>query len=262
MIPALWSVASGMLAQQLNLDVIANNLANVNTTGFKKSRVDFQDLLYNTIRAAGALIAQGAQVPTSVQVGHGVRTVAIQKLFSQGDFQQTQNTLDLVIEGDGFFQITMPDGSVAYTRDGAFKKDSQGRIVNSDGLPLAPEIIIPPEATSIAITSDGTVSVTLPGSTDFQTLGQIQLAKFINPSGLESIGRNLFRATAASGAPIIGNPGDSGFGTIAQGFIEMSNVKVVEEMVNMIVAQRAYEVNARAIQASDDILQIANTLRR
>jgi flagellar basal-body rod protein FlgG len=251
-----------MAAQQLNMDVISNNLANVNTPGFKKSRVDFQDLLYQTLRSAGSTEAQGVEVPTGIQIGLGTTPAATTKIFSQGDFQQTENPLDIVIEGDGFFQILLPDGKTAYTRDGTFKLDSQGRIVNSDGFPLDPEITIPAEATSISIGSDGTVSVTLPGQTAPQELGQIQIAKFLNPAGLENAGRNLFLATKASGDPIIDTPGNNGLGRLASGFIEMSNVKVVEEMVNMIVAQRAYEVNSKAIQTADEMLSIANNLRR
>ncbi len=262
MIRSLWTAATGMAAQQLNIDVISNNLANVNTPGFKKSRVDFQDLLYQTLRAAGTTEAQGSMVPTGIQVGLGTRPAAIARIFSQGDFQQTNNPLDLVIEGDGFFQVLLPNGSTAYTRDGTFKLDAQGRIVTADGYPLDPEITIPAEATSINIGSDGTVSVTLAGQTTPQELGQIQIAKFINPAGLNNLGRNLLLPTAASGEPIVDTPGLNGLGTIAHGFIEMSNVKVVEEMVNMIIAQRAYEVNSKAIQTADDMLSIANNLRR
>ncbi|HHY47242.1 MAG TPA: flagellar basal-body rod protein FlgG [Firmicutes bacterium] len=262
MMRALWSAATGMLAKQLNMDVIANNLANLNTVGFKKSRVDFQDLMYQNLRAAGTTVAEGAKVPSGIQVGLGTRPAAIQRIFSQGDFVQTENPLDLVIEGDGFFQVLMPDGSVAYTRDGAFKMDSEGRIVTSDGFPIEPELVIPPEAVNITIGSDGTVSVMLAGQEEPEEMGKIELARFVNPAGLTSIGRNLFKSTAASGQPIVGTPGLEGFGTIAQGFLEMSNVKVVEEMVNMIIAQRAYEVNSKAIQTSDDMLAIANNLKR
>lgn len=260
--PALWTAGSGMRAQQLMIDVISNNLSNVNTVGFKKSRVDFQDLLYQTLRPAGTPSVQGAMIPVGVQLGHGVRPVATQKIFTEGDIRPSDNPLDLVIEGDGFFRILMPDGEIAYTRDGAFKVDAQGRLVNSDGFPLEPEIIIPSEAKSISIGADGTVSVVLPGQNEPQVIGQLQLTRFINPAGLSSTGRNLFRATAASGEPIDGTPGLDGFGTISQGYLEMSNVQVVEEMVNMIVAQRAYEINAKAIQASDEMLQVANNLRR
>lgn len=262
MIRSLWTAATGMAAQQLNIDVISNNLANVNTPGFKRSRIDFQDLLYQTLRPAGITEAQGAQVPTGIEVGLGTRPAAITKIFSQGDFQRTENALDLVIEGDGFFQILLPDGTTAYTRDGTFKLDAQGRMVTSDGFPLDPEIAIPPEATSVSVGSDGTVSVILPAQAMPQELGQIQIAKFLNPAGLTNSGRNLLMPTAASGDPIIDTPGLNGLGTLAHGFVELSNVKVVEEMVNMIVAQRAYEINSKAIQTADEMLNIANNLRR
>lgn len=262
MIRSLYTAATGMQAQQLNMDVTANNLANVNTTGFKKSRVDFQDLLYQTLRSAGANQAQGVQVPTGIQVGLGTRPAAVQKIFGQGDFQKTDGKLDMVIEGDGFFQVMMPSGDLAYTRDGSFKVDGQGKIVTSDGYALQPEISLPAEATDISIGEDGTVSVNMPGQNEPQELGQIQLVKFLNPAGLMSQGRNLFTTTAASGEPVTGTAGQDGLGTIAQGFIEMSNVKVVEEMVNMIVAQRAYEVNSKSIQSADEMLTIANNLRR
>lgn len=262
MMRSLWSAASGMTAQQFSIDTIANNLANVNTTGFKKSRVDFQDLLYQSVRYAGTPVSAGAQIPTGIQLGHGVRPVATQKMFSQGTFMQTNNPLDVVIEGDGFFQVLLPDGTIAYTRDGAFKKDGDGRIVTSDGYPLEPEILIPEDAVSINIGSDGTVSVLQAGSDQPESVGNIELVRFINPAGLRSMGGNLFTATVASGEPSVGTPGLYGFGSLAQGYLEMSNVQVVEEMVNMIVAQRAYETNSKAIQASDDMLQTANNLRR
>jgi flagellar basal-body rod protein FlgG len=262
MIRALWTAATGMAAQQLNIDVISNNLANVNTAGFKKSRVDFQDLLYQTMRPAGTTEAQGSQVPTGIQVGLGTRPASVTKIFSQGDFQQTGNPLDLVIAGDGFFQVMQPDGTTAYTRDGTFKLDAQGRMVTSDGFALQPEITIPAEATSISVGADGTVSVTLPGQMQPQELGQIQIAKFLNPSGLSNAGKNTLIATAASGDAIVDTPGLNGMGMLQNGYVEMSNIKVVEEMVNMIVAQRAYEVNSKAIQTADEMLNIANNLRR
>jgi len=262
MMRALWTAASGMNGQQYKIDNTANNLANVNTTGFKKSRVDFQDLLYQTVRYAGTPVTAGAQIPTGIQIGHGVRPVATQKLFTQGTFQQTDNPLDLVIEGDGFFQVLLPDGSVRYTRDGAFKRDSDGRLVTSDGFPLEPEIRIDDDALSVNIGSDGTVSVQMAGEDTPVTIAKIQLARFVNPAGLKSEGRNLYAATAASGNPIVGEPGLDGFGNIAQGYLEMSNVQVVEEMVSMILAQRAYETNSKAIQAADEMLQTANNLRR
>lgn len=263
MIRSLYTAATGMTAQQLNMDVIANNLANVNTTGFKRSRADFQDLLYQNSRAAGTAAAQGAQVPAGIQVGLGTRAAAVERLFSQGDFRQTGNPLDLVVEGDGFFQVQLPDGQVGFSRDGTFKIDSQGRIVNSDGYTLQPEITVPPEGVSrITISQDGTVFASLQGNATPQQLGQIQLARFINPAGLESVGRNIFRPTAASGDAITGTPGLDSMGTVGSGFLELSNVKVVEEMVDMITAQRAYEINSKSIQASDEMLQIANNLRR
>jgi flagellar basal-body rod protein FlgG len=251
-----------MQAQQLNIDVIANNLANVNTAGFKRSRADFQDLLYQTLRVAGGPTSAGTLVPTGMELGHGTRAVAIQKLFLQGDYQQTQNELDVAIEGAGFFQVVQPDGTVAYTRAGALKLDNAGRIVTSDGLPLEPALSIPPEATKVSIAADGTVSVLMPGTPAPVEIGTITLARFVNPAGLSSIGRNLYLPTAASGEAAVGSPGEEGFGTLAQGFLEMSNVNVVEEMVNMIAGQRAYEINSKAIQAADEMLQIANNIRR
>jgi len=262
MIRALYTAATGMEAQQLNIDVIANNLANVNTTGFKRSRADFQDLLYQTLRVPGALSSTNTRVPTGIQVGLGTRPAAVQKLFTQGDFQQTGNDLDWVIEGDGFFQILHPNGEIAYTRAGAFKLDDQGRIVNSDGYPLEPSITIPSDATKIIVASDGTVSVEQPGKTAPTEVGTVELAKFANPAGLNSIGRNLYLPTLSSGDPVTSTPGRDGLGTLAQGFLEASNVNLVEEMVGMIVAQRAYEINAKAIQAADEMLQIANNVKR
>jgi flagellar basal-body rod protein FlgG len=262
MIRSLHTAATGMEAQQLNMDVIAHNLANVNTTGFKRSRVDFQDLLYQTMRMAGASQAQGMQIPTGIQVGLGTRTASVQKLFAQGDFQQTGNDFDLVIEGNGFFQVMLPSGNLAYTRDGTFKPDGQGRLVTSDGYPVQPEISVPAGAQDIIVGEDGTVSARLPGQSARQELGSIQLVSFANPAGLESLGRNLLAQTDASGEPIPGTPGQEGLGTLSQGYVEMSNVKVVEEMVNMILAQRAYEVNSKSIQAADEMLNIANQLRR
>ena len=261
MIRALFTASTGMQAQQLNLDTIANNLANVNTNGFKRTRVDFQDLLYQTLRPAGTRTGNG-EVPTGLQVGHGTRPVATQKIFDQGNFHQTENQLDLVIEGDGFFQIVRPDGTTAYTRSGAFKRDSQGQVVNSDGLILQPAITIPQDAVTIAVGSDGVVSVTTASSTTPQQLGTIELARFANPAGLNAIGRNLFMPTQASGTATTGTPGQQGFGSISQGFLESSNVSVVEEMVNMIAAQRAFEVNSKAIKTADEMLALANNVSR
>ena len=262
MIRALFSSSSGMQAQQLNLDVIANNLANVNTTGFKRTRVDFQDLLYQTYRAPGTAGAQGSTIPTGIQVGHGARPVATQRLFSQGDFQQTDNPLDLVIEGDGFFQVTRPDGTTAFTRAGAFKKDGTGKIVTSDGFALSPNVTIPPDAKNVTIGSDGTITVTLAGQSTAQQVGTLTIAQFVNPAGLLSVGRNMFTPTSASGTAVVGTPGAQGLGTISQGFLELANVKVVDEMVAMITSQRAYEANSKAIQTADDMLSISNNLRR
>ena len=262
MIRSLYTAATGMTAQQLNMDVVANNLANVNTTGFKRSRADFQDLLYQNVRAAGTNSAQGAQVPTGIQVGLGTRAVAVERIFQQGDFHNTTNWSDLVIEGDGFFQIQMPDGQTAYTRDGSFKRDGQGKLVTSDGYAVVPNISIDPGMTDINIEQDGTVTGKVQGQTQPQNIGQITIARFVNPAGLESVGRNLFLTTGASGEATVGIPGLEGRGTIRSGMLEGSNVKVVEEMVDMITAQRAYEINSKSIQASDEMLQTANNLRR
>lgn len=262
MMRALWTAATGMVAQQANIDTISNNLANVNTTGFKKNRSDFEDLIYQTVRQAGSATGPDTQLPTGLQIGCGVRQVATTKLYTMGNLQQTGNPLDMAIEGDGFFQITMNDGTIAYTRDGAFKKDSQGRIVNSEGYPLEPQITIPDNATEISISSDGRISAKISGQTSPQELGQLQIARFVNPAGLESLGHNLLRETAASGTPAITNPGVDGAGNIIGQVIEMSNVQVVEEMVNMIVAQRAYEMNSKAIQTSDEMLGLAAGLKR
>jgi flagellar basal-body rod protein FlgG len=262
MLRSLFTAATGMEAQKLNIDVIANNLANVNTVGFKKSRADFQELFYQDLKTPGAISAEGAQIPSGIELGLGVRPVAVQKLFLQGDFVNTGNSLDLVIEGDGFFQIMMPDGTISYTRAGAFKLDSEGRIVDSDGYPLEPNITIPSDTLSTTVSSDGKITVLQAGSSTPTEIGQIELARFINPGGLKAVGRNLYVPTAASGDPLLGTPGTEGFGTTAQGFVELSNVNIVEEMVNMIVSQRAYEINSKAIQTSDEMLQIANNLRR
>ena len=262
MIRSLWTSATGMQAQELNIDVIANNLANVNTSGFKKSRAEFQDLLYESMRPAGAASSADTTVPTGIQLGHGTRPSAIQKMFSQGDFQNTQNELDWAIEGDGFFQIEMPDGDTGYSRSGEFKLDADGRIVNPDGFPLIPEITVPTDTVSISVGMDGTVSVVQAGDATPSEIGNIQLVRFVNPAGLRSLGKNLFTPTNASGDEITGTPGESGFGTLAQGFLEMSNVSVVDEMVNMITAQRAYETNSKVITTADDMLQLANNLKR
>jgi flagellar basal-body rod protein FlgG len=251
-----------MQAQALNLDVISNNLANVNTSGFKKSRAEFQDLLYETIRPAGTSSSQDTEVPTGIQLGHGTRPSTVLKIFSQGNMENTQNELDLAIEGDGFFQISLPSGETAYTRDGAFKLDSDGRIVNSDGFALEPEIAIPSDSLSISVGLDGTVSVLQAGESTPSEIGTIELARFVNPAGLISMGKNLFITSEASGDEMTGTAGENGLGTLAQGFLEMSNVSVVDEMVNMITAQRSYESNSKAIQAADEMLQLANNVKR
>lgn len=260
MLRALYSAAAGMQSQQMNLDVISNNLANVNTTGFKKSKIEFQELLYQTTRAAGADQGGGNQLPSGLQVGQGSRPVATSKIFTTGDLTQTGERLDVAVQGDGFFEIQMPDGTRAYTRDGAFKTASDGRIVTSDGLQLQGGFQpVPAGTTTITISSNGQVNYTgANGTTSFR----VQLVRFNNPAGLESMGGNLYRETPASGPPELGSPGENGFGTLNQGYLEMSNVKVVEEMVNLILAQRAYEVNSKAVQAADEMMQQSNNLRR
>jgi flagellar basal-body rod protein FlgG len=262
MIRSLWTAASGMQAQSLNIDVISNNLANVNTSGFKRGKAEFQDLFYDSLRSAGVASSEGTQVPVGIQLGHGTRTAAVNKIFSQGNMQQTQNTLDLALEGKGFFQVLQLNGEIAYTRAGAFKLNEDGQLVTADGFFLEPEISIPTDSVSISIELDGTVSVMQAGETEPTEIGTIELARFINPAGLQSIGRNLYMPTEASGEAVIGIAGEDGLGTIAQGYLEMSNVSVVDEMVSMITAQRAYELNSKAIQAADEMLQMANNVKR
>ena len=260
MLRALYSAAAGMESQQMNLDVISNNLANVNTTGFKKSKIEFQELLYQTTRAPGSEQASGNQLPTGIQIGQGSRPVATARIFTTGDLTQTGAQLDVAVQGDGFFEVQMPDGTLAYTRDGAFKTDSSGRIVTSDGLPLQGGFQpVPAGTTNITISSNGMVTYTGANGT---TNSQIQLVRFNNPAGLDSLGSNLYKETPASGTPELGTPGDNGFGTLNQGYLELSNVSVVEEMVNLILAQRAYEVNSKAVQAADEMMQESNNLRR
>ncbi|MDR3592272.1 MAG: flagellar basal-body rod protein FlgG [Negativicutes bacterium] len=262
MMRALWTAGTGMAAQQTNVDVIANNLANVSTTGFKSSRPDFEDLMYQTLQQPGATTGPDNKAPTGIQIGHGARLVSTQKMYTEGNLQQTGNQLDMAIEGDGFFQITLPDGTIGYTRDGTFKRDDQGRIVTSDGYPLEPQITIPSNATEISISADGRISATIPSQTAAQDLGQLQLARFINPAGLSALGRNMLQETSASGPPTLSNPGTDGAGTVVNQYLEMSNVQVVTEMVNMIVAQRAYEMNSKAVQTCDDMLSTAASLKR
>lgn len=262
MIRALFTAATGMEAQQLNIDLIAHNLANVATTGFKRSRADFQDLLYQTFREPGSAQTTTTNLSTGIQVGLGVRPAAVQRIYLQGDFTQTSNPLDVGIRGAGFFQVTRPDGSLAYTRAGSFKLDSAGSLVTSDGDPLTPQITIPQGAESIDVGNDGTVTVKLPGQTTPSQVGQIQTVRFANPAGLRAEGRNLFTETETSGTPQLGTPGQNGFGELAQGFLEGSNVSVVEELVAMITAQRAYELNSRAITAADEMLRTVASLAR
>jgi len=260
MLRSLYSAAAGMESQQLNLDVISNNLANVNTTGFKKSKAEFQELLYQTTRAPGADQGSGNQVPTGIQIGQGSKPVATARIFTNGDLTQTGEQLDVAVQGDGFFEVQMPDGTLAYTRDGGFKTGPDGRIVTSDGLPLQAGFQpVPAGTTNITIGSQGNVTYTgANGTTSFQ----VQLVRFANPAGLQSMGGNLFKETTSSGTPQLGTPGSNGFGTLNQGYLELSNVSVVEEMVNLIQAQRAYEVNSKAVQAADEMMQQSNNLKR
>ncbi|BAN35520.1 flagellar basal-body rod protein FlgG [Sulfuricella denitrificans skB26] len=255
MIRSLWIAKTGLDAQQTNIDVISNNLANVSTNGFKRARPVFEDLLYQTLRQPGAQSSQQTQLPTGLQLGTGVRPVAVEKIHTQGSLQQTGNALDVAINGKGFLQILMPDGTTAYTRDGSFQVDSQGQMVTSSGYSVQPAITIPSNATSVTIGKDGTVSVLQAGSTAVTQVGTLQLAGFINPAGLQSLGENLFQETAASGAPSANTPGTNGLGFLNQNYLETSNVNVVEEMVNMIQAQRAYEINSKAVTVSDQMLQ-------
>jgi len=263
MIRSLFTAATGMVGQQMNIDTIANNLANVNTTGFKKSRVSFQDLLYETLKPAGTETTSGATIPEGIQIGHGVRPASVARIYTPGNMIQTGNPLDLVIEGDGFFQIEMPDGTTAYTRDGSFKLNQEGIIMTADGYPLTPGITIPTNYEQITVGSDGTISAKIPGNSTPQNVGTLQLVRFANPAGLDGrLGRNLLLQTEASGAPTEGTPGLDGMGMIEQGFVENSNVQVVEEIIQLIIAQRAYEASSKVIQTSDEMLQTANNVRR
>ena len=254
MIRSLWIARTGLDAQQTQLDVIANNLANVSTNGFKRSRAVFEDLLYQTIRQPGAQSSQQTQIPTGLQLGSGARPISTAHLFSQGNLQKTDNSLDVAIQGEGFFPILLPDGTTGYTRDGSFQKDNQGQIVTSNGYPLSPNITIPANALSVSIGTDGTVSVTQSGSAASTQIGSIQVATFINAGGLQSMGQNLFLETAASGTPTPNTPGLNGAGVGNQGYVETSNVNVAEELVSMIQTQRAYELNSKVISTSDAML--------
>ena len=262
MIRALRTAASGMIAQQMNVDVIANNLANVNTTGFKRSKLEFQDVLYQNLRPAGVSTGGVTLRPVPLDVGYGTRPASTERLFTEGNITPTGNALDLVIEGNGFFQVQMPDGSMSYTRDGSLKMDADGTIVTSDGFIVQPQITIPEDATSISVGVDGMITVMITGDDTPQEIGQLELARFMNPAGLEAKGRNLYVPTAASGEAILGTPGEEGLGVLNQGYLEMSNVEVVEEMVKMIVAQRAFEINSKAVQTSDQMAELANNMKR
>jgi flagellar basal-body rod protein FlgG len=254
-IRSLWISKTGLDAQQTQMDVIANNLANVSTNGFKRSRAVFEDLLYQTLRQPGAQSSQQTQLPSGLQLGTGVRPVATERIFTQGNLQQTGNSKDVAIQGQGFFQVLRPDGSTAYTRDGSFQTDFEGQLVTSSGYYVQPAITIPPNAQSITVGRDGVVSVTTPDSTVSVQVGNLQLATFINPAGLQSVGENLYVETASSGTPNVTNPGTDGAGLLNQGYVETSNVNVVEELVNMIQTQRAYEINSKSVQTSDQMLQ-------
>lgn len=254
MIRSLWIAKTGLDAQQTQLDVITNNLANVGTNGFKRARAVFEDLLYQTLRQPGAQSSQQTQIPSGLQIGIGTRPVATERIHTQGNLTQTGNSLDIAVQGQGFFQVLLPDGTNAYTRDGAFQRDAQGQMVTSSGYPLQPAITIPANALSITIGRDGVVSVLQAGSAAPTQVGTVQLTTFVNPGGLQSAGENLYLETAASGTPSPNTPGTNGTGLLNQGYVETSNVNVVEELVNMIQTQRAYEINSRAIQTSDQML--------
>jgi flagellar basal-body rod protein FlgG len=255
MINSLWISKTGMEAQQMQLDVISNNLANSSTNGFKRANVVFEDLMYQNLRQTGSNSSEQTQLPTGLQVGLGVRTVATSRSFAQGSLQQSGNKLDVAIQGSGFFQVTMPDGTTSYTRDGSFQVDSQGRLVTATGLPIANGVTVPANATGVAISGDGTVTAQIPGTTTPASIGTIALANFINPAGLDPKGQNLYSESVASGQPQTGTPGANGLGTLMQGYVETSNVNVVQELVTMIQTQRAYEMNSKAIQTSDQMLQ-------
>lgn len=260
MLRSLTTAATGMLSQQLNIDVISNNLANVNTAGYKKVRAEFQDLLAQTLKAPGAQVFQGTVQPVGIQVGLGTKTSATVKDFSEGMLKQTGGKLDMAIEGGGFFQVLMDDGSTAYTRDGSFKVDANGQLTTSDGFIVQPQVSISSDATDIIITPDGAIFEKKAGEPEPTNIGSLSLTKFANPSGLLTLGKNLHAESAASGSPIEGQPGQEGFGTLQQGYIEGSNVQVVEELINLIQAERAFEANSKLIKSSDELLRIANRM--
>lgn len=258
----MMTAATGMEAQQLYMDTISNNLSNVNTSGFKRSKMEFQDLMYQALREPGVRNFEGSVAPSGIETGLGVRPAASQRIFAQGALNSTENALDWAVQGEGLFQITMPDGSTAYTRDGSFKLSADGSIVTSSGFFISPQITVPAESSAIAISPDGIVSVVLDGEETATEIGQIELVRFINSSGLRSMGGNLYGATDASGEPVVTTPGEEGSGTIAGGYTEASNVQIVDEMVNMISAQRAFEIISKAIQVGEDMMQVANNLKR
>ena len=262
MMRALYTATTGMLGQQLQIDVTYNNISNVNTFGYRKERAEFADLFHQVLQYAGSSTSETTLSPTGIEVGLGVRPTSVQKIFSQGNFKETENNLDIAITGNGFFQIELPDGTIAYTRDGSFKLDDEGNVVNSQGYLLVPNITIPDDATQVNIGTDGTVTVVQGNETEVNELGQIETVNFINPAGLHALGDNLYLNTNASGDPIVGTPGLNGFGQLRQGFVETSNVKLVEEMTDLIVGQRAYEANSKSIQTADSMLQIVNQLKR
>lgn len=255
---ALYSAATGMEAQETKINTVANNLANINTAGFKADRASFEDLMYDQLRSPGALNGTSTIAPTGIQIGHGTRLVSVYKQFSQGEFTQTNRELDLSVEGNGFFRITQEDGTEAYTRDGSFRVNAEGILVNDHGLALADNITIPQEATSISIGRDGTVSAAVAGQTSTTALGQIQVAVFQNPSGLRSLGQNLFQETDGSGTAVVGNPGEAGAGGLVQGFLENSNVNVAEELISMIIAQRSYEANSKVLQTTNEMMRTSS----
>lgn len=259
---SLWIASTGMQAQQMNVDVIANNLANVNTSGFKKSRVNFQDLLYQSTSYGGAYSTSTTQVPSGLQVGLGTKPISTQKIFTQGDFRKTDNPFDMVIQGEGFFQLQGPNGDTLYTRDGAFSTNSDGILVNSQGMQVIPQITVPSNTTKLIVGSDGTISVLAPGDVTPQQIGQLTVARFTNPSGLENTGGNVLKASGSSGTPQVATPGTEGLGTLDQGYLENSNVDIAEEMIRMIMAQRAYEINSKAIQTADNMIGMANNIKR
>jgi flagellar basal-body rod protein FlgG len=262
MVRSLYTAATGMIAQQMQIDVVSNNISNVNTIGYKKQRAEFADLFYQTMEYAGTATSTTTKSPTGINVGLGVRPTAVTKIFTQGNFKETGNNLDVAIQGDGFFQVQLPDGRIAYTRDGAFKLDAEGNVVTSDGYKIVPNIILPADTVQISIGADGIVSILEAGQTQMQQIGQIQIAKFINPAGLHSLGSNLYIDTTASGAPIVTTPGTDGTGETRQEFVEMSNVQLVEEMTDLITGQRAYDAASKAIVSSDEMLQTVNNLKR